>query len=169
GRTANIGGFIRTIVGVMPAEVRFPDAPLGFLRDRADFWIPSDYENLRSDQRGNQYTAAIARRQAGTTEAAAGADLELVSSRLRSAFPDRYGPEAVKGWAMTGVPLRDQMVGSVRPALLVLSGAVGIVLLIACVNVANLLVARGALRQREVAVRLALGAGRWRVLAQMLI
>jgi cell fate regulator YaaT (PSP1 superfamily) len=80
----------------MPSGVRFPDAPVGFLRDPADLWIPSNYESLRGEERGNQFISVMVRRKEGAAESAARADLDLVSARLRAAFPDRYGEPAVK-------------------------------------------------------------------------
>ena len=168
GRQVNVGGFVRTIIGVMPPGIGFPDAPLGFLRDRADLWIPTTMEQYRAESRGNQYLAVVARVREGVTPAQAAAELETVSTRLRVAFPNYYAGPNVRVWRYAAVGLRDQMVGSARPALLVLTGAVALLLLIACVNVANLLLARGALRQRELAVRLALGANRSRLLRQLL-
>ena len=168
GRQVNVGGFVRTIIGVMPPGIGFPDAPLGFLRERADLWIPTTMEQYRADSRGNQYLAVVARVRDGITPAQVAAELETVSSRLRVAFPNYYAGPNVRVWRYAAVGLRDQMVGSVRPALFVLAGAVALLLLIACVNVANLLLARGALRQRELAVRLALGADRARLLRQLL-
>src|SRR6185312_6765717 len=90
GRTVSLAGFQRTIIGVMPPAVRFPDAPLSFLHEPADVWIPTTYETLRGDDRGNQISAVLARRSLGVTDAQAQADLDAVSARWRVAFPDRY-------------------------------------------------------------------------------
>jgi putative ABC transport system permease protein len=168
GKTVNLAGFVRTIVGVMPPDVRFPDAPLDFLRERADLWVPTTWENLRGDARGNQIIAVMARRAPGVSDARAKADLDAAAAQWRIDYPRRYAGENAKDWSLAAVPLRDQMLGSVRRSLVVIAVAVGFVLLIACVNVANLMLARGATRQKELAIRLALGAGRMRLVRQLM-
>jgi putative ABC transport system permease protein len=168
GRTVNVSGFPRTIVGVMPPAVRFPDAPLAFMRDPAELWIPSSLESARGGSRGNQVLGVIARRAANVSDAAAAADIDAVAARWRQTYPDRYANENARNWRLDAIPVREEMVGSVRRGLLVAAIAAGFVLLIACVNVTNLLLARGAARQREVAIHLALGAGRARLVRQLL-
>ena len=166
GRAIRVDGTPRTIVGVLPEDARFPESPVGFLVERAEMFIPYDWMRSREASRGNQYLGVVARLGDGSSMRDAQADLDAIAAQFKEEHATRYAD--VHRWKLMAVPLHEMMVGEVRPALLVVLGAVGLVLIIACVNIANLLLARGAARQRELAIRTSLGAGRSRIVRQLL-
>jgi putative ABC transport system permease protein len=156
GSRITLDGTAHEVVGVMPRTFSFPAA-------RA-IWTPLEYtEDFTTEQRGAWYLQAVGRARPGTSADQVRAEVETIGRQLAKQYPDSN-----EGVDITAVPLHEAMVGDLRTAFRVLLGAVGFVLLIACVNVANLLLARAASREGEIAVRTALGAGRPRLVRQLL-
>jgi predicted permease len=153
GRTLTLGGSPATIIGVMPDGFRLPGS-------EAELWIPFGLDPARDYRIGSgRYTNVIGRLAPGAAIEQADTELKTIAKRLETTYPVFNA-----GWTATVVSLQEQIVGGSRRTLLVLAGVVAFVLLIACANVANLALARAAARQREVAVRAALGATRWQVI-----
>lgn len=154
GRTIQLDNTPYLVVGIIGRNF--------VTEDPVDLWIPYQFDPNSQDMA--HYFGSVARLQPGVTVEQANAQLKIATGQFRQAFPNAVGPENHFGV----VPLKEWMVGDTRSPLLILGSAVGLVLLIACANVANLLLARASVRKREFATRAALGASRWHVIRQLL-
>ncbi len=154
GRTIPLSGQPYTVVGILPKGF-YPDPP-------SDLWIPQQADPNSTNQ--GHYLYVAARLKPGVSVESAQAEMKIVGEQFRKANPIWMD----KAESVAVVPMQEAVVGNVKPALMVLLSAVAFVLLIACANVANLLLVRAAGRKRELAIRAAIGAGRWRVIRQLL-
>ncbi len=153
-----LNGNSYTVVGIMPPEFDFPPTA-----EKKELWSPLVFDADDLKGRSTRYLQVVARLKPGVGKDQASADMRAIANRLAGQYP-----QANDGWSAAMAGLHEQLVGDVRPVLLVMFGAVAFVLLIASANVANLLLARNSIRHREVALRLALGADRTRLIRQLI-
>src|SRR4030095_4805280 len=156
GKPLTVSGHNATVVGAMPAEFHF-------LEPHSELWVPLSQNQFANSARNVRLLSVVGKLNNGIALGQANAELSSIANQLASQYPD-----ANTGVGLRALPLHEQVTGKVRPALLLLLCAVALILLIACVNVVNLMLVRGASRSKEIAVRAAVGAGRLRLLRQLL-
>jgi len=156
GRSVTLSAAGYTIIGVMPSGFQFPDR-------ETDLWTPIAFTARQAQPHGSHYLSVVGRLKQRVSISEADAELKTIAARLAEQYPSSNS-----GWSTSITPLQDYQIRNIKPGLIFLLGSVALVLLIACANVASLLLARATARQKEIAIRTALGASRGRVARQLL-
>jgi putative ABC transport system permease protein len=157
-KTIVLDGRSLRVIGILPPGFKYPD--------NTDLWMPIVFTPDDLSSRGGRVLGVIGRLKPGIQPQQAQAEMDTIAAALQKQYPDYY--DKTSGWGITAVPTKVQILGDITPALMILLGASAFVLLIACANVANLSLARSNSRQKEIALRTALGAGRTRIVRQLL-
>ena len=164
GKTISLDGETHTVVGVLPPDFQFPAEAGELPQSQVELLAPVRFSPEQRVNRSNRYNRVVARLRAGVTLEQARSDMEGVAKRLEESFPNSN-----RNWKVQVFSLDERILGTTRRAVLILFGAVGLVLLIACANIANLLLARSVARRREFAIRMALGSRKGQIIRQLLM